>query len=64
METGQEEERLNSAVSPQNQPSGDAAVAAAATGHRMQKLSLLGTTATHPSLLLWKLDVAAAATTH
>ena len=43
-----------------NKTSGDTIVSAAATGHSMPKLSLLGTTASQVSLLLpWKLDAAA-----
>lgn len=56
---GQEGERLSSKTTPQNQSSGDIPTA---TGHRMPELSLLGTTETQ-SLLPWKLDVAAVATT-
>ena len=59
----QEEERPRSKITPQNQASGDTVVVAAATGHRMPKLSLLGTTATQSLLLPWKLDIAAVAIT-
>lgn len=61
--TVQEEERPRSKVTPQNQASGDTVVVAAATGHRMPKLSLLGTTATQSLLLPWKLDITAVAIT-
>ena len=56
---GQGGERLSSEITPQNQSSGDIP---AATGLRMPKLLLLGTTVKQP-VLPWKLYVAAAATT-
>ena len=56
-----EEETLRSQTTPLNQTSGDTVVSAAATGHSMPKISLLGTTASQVSLLPWKLDTAAVA---
>ena len=56
-----EKKKLRSQTSPLNQTSGDTVVSAAATGHSMPKLSVLGTTASQVSLLPWKLDAAVVA---